>query len=170
MGIIKSGKIWPYAISIAILSFFGAIVFSITLILKEAPVQRSDTYMMGYHHADLKANDIIQAEIDFNKKYKISYQTEFLAQEGTTLKYKVTDLENNALNNASIKIIITRPEHHRYKQELLNPSVENGLYSFSGFTLEKPGRWDIMAHIKVGEVERFYNIKTDTRSKEFAEY
>jgi nitrogen fixation protein FixH len=170
VGIISSGKIWPYAISIAILTFFGAIVFSISWILKEAPVQKSDTYMMGYHHADLNANDIIQAEIDFNRKYKISYETEFLAQEGATLKYKVTDLEDNTLNNATMKIIITRPEHHRYKQELINPSIENGLYSFSGFTLEKPGRWDIMAHVQVGEVERFYNVKADTRSEESVEY
>lgn len=170
MNIVSSGKIWPYAISIAILTFFGAIVFSITMILREVPVQKSNTYMMGYHHADLNANDIIQAEIDFNKKYKISYETESIAQEGTTLKYKVTDLNDNTVNNAILKVIITRPEHHRYNQELLNPSIDNGIYSFSNFSLAKPGRWDIMAHIQVGEVERFYNIKADTRSKESREY
>ena len=170
MGIISSGKIWPYAISMAILGFFSAIVFSISWILQVAPVQKSDTYMMGYHHADLNANALIQAEINFDKKYKISYETEFLAQEGATIKYKVSDLEHNPLNNAIIKIIITRPEHHRYKQELINPTIENGLYSFSGFILEKPGRWNIMAYIQIAEVERFYNIKADTRAHESVEF
>lgn len=170
VGIVSSGKVWPYAISIAILTFFGAIIFSITFIVKEAPVQKSDDYMMGYQHADLKANELIQAEIDFNRKYKIAYTTESLAQEGSTLKYKVTDLDGNNVNNANIIAIITRPEHHRYKQELINPSIENGVYSFSGFTLAEPGRWDIMAKVTVGEFERFYNVKADTRAKEAFEY
>ena len=170
MGIISSGKIWPYAISIAILTFFGAIVFSISLILKEAPVQKSDTYMMGYHHADLKANEIIQARIDFNKKYKIEYITESLAQEGATLKYKVTDFNGNNVNDASVIVVVTRPEHHRYKQELTNPSIESGVYSFSNFTLAQPGRWDIMAKVTIGELQRFYNVKADTRAKEAFEY
>ena len=170
VSIISSGKIWPYAISIAILTFAGAIVFSITLILKEAPVHKSDAYMMGYHHADLRANELIQARIDFNKKYKIAYETEFLAQEGATLKYRVRDLEGNPVNNANLKVVITRPEHHRYKQELVNTSIENGIYSFSNFTLAEPGRWDIMAKVTVGELERFYNVKADTRNKELREY
>lgn len=170
MGIISSGKIWPYAISIAILTFFGAIVFSITLILKKAPVQKSDSYMMGYHHADLQANEIIQARIDFNEKYKISYQTEFLAQEGATIKYKVTDIDGNSIDDAKINIVVTRPDNHQYKQELVNPSIDDGVYSFSNFTLAKPGRWDIMAKVHVGEEERYYNIKADTRYKEFKEY
>jgi len=170
VGIISSGKLWPYAISIAILTFFGAIVFSITYIVKTAPVQKSDTYMMGYHHADLGANEIIQARIDFNKQYKIAYITESLAQEGSTLKYKVTDLDGNSVDNATIIVVITRPEHHRYDQELINPSIENGVYSFSNFTLAQPGRWDIMAKVQVGELQRFYNLKADTRAKEAFEY
>ena len=170
MGIISSGKIWPYAIGTAILAFFGAIVFSITFIVKEAPVQKSNSYMMGYHHADLKANEIIQARINFNKKYKIAYETEFLAQEGATLKYKITDLDGNPVNDAKLKIMITRPDHHRHNQELVNQSISNGIYSFTDFTLAKPGRWDIIAKVTVGEEERFYNVKADTRAKEAFEY
>ena len=170
MGIMSSGKIWPYAISGAILTFFGAIVFSITFIIKEAPVQKSNAYMMGYHHADLGANEIIQARIDFNKKYKIAYVTESLAQEGSVLKYKVSDLDGNSVDNATIVVVITRPEHHRYNQELVNPSVENGVYSFSNFSLAEPGRWDIMAKVQVGELQKFYNVKADTRAKEAFEY
>jgi nitrogen fixation protein FixH len=170
VGIISSGKIWPFAISTAILTFFGAIVFSITLILDKAPVQRSDSYMMGYHEADLKANEIIQAKIDFNKKYKIAYETESLAQEGSTIKYRITDLEGNGVNNANVEMVITRPDNHQYKQQLTNPHIQNGVYSFSNFTLAKPGRWDIMAKVTIGENERFYNVKADTRAKEAFEY
>jgi nitrogen fixation protein FixH len=170
VGIISSGKIWPIAISVAILTFFGAIVFSISLILDKAPVQRSDSYMMGYHHVDLKANELIQAKIDFDKKYKISYETDFLAQEGSTIKYKITDVAGEPVDDAELTVVITRPDVHKYKQELKNTNVDNGVYSFSDFTLEKPGRWDIMAKVSIGEHERFYNVKADTRAKEALEY
>ncbi|MDQ7044672.1 MAG: FixH family protein [Sulfurimonas sp.] len=167
---IRSAKKWPYIITMAILGFFGAIVFSISLILEETPVQRSNDYMMGYQHANLQANDLIEARIDFNKKYKIAYITESLAQEGSTLKYKLTDLDGKMINDASVIVVITRPEHHRYNQELKNPSVENGVYSFSNFTLAEPGRWNIMAKFNVGEYQRFFNVKADTRVTEVKEY
>ncbi|MDF1874148.1 FixH family protein [Sulfurimonas sp. SAG-AH-194-I05] len=163
-------KIWPYGISIAILLFFSAIVFSITFILSNTPVEKSNTYMMGYHHADILANDIIQDKIDFNKKYKVTYITESLSQEGATLKYTVHDLDGHSVNNATIKVVITRPDYNKDNQELVNPSIENGVYSFSNFTLASPGRWDIMAKITVGEEERFFNVKADTRVKEAFEY
>ena len=67
-------------------------------------------------------------------------------------------------------VVVTRPEHHRYKQELTNPSIESGVYSFSNFTLAQPGRWDIMAKVTIGELQRFYNVKADTRAKEVFEY
>ena len=107
---------------------------------------------------------------DFNKKYKISYETESLAQEGSTIKYKVTDLAGKPIDNANLKVIVTRPDVHKYKQELKEPTIENGTYSFSGFTLEKPGRWDIMAKVNIGDNERYYNVKADTRAKEAFEY
>ena len=170
VGIVSSGKIWPYAISIAILTFFGAIVFSITFILKTTPVEKSNTYMMGYHHADLKANDIIQAKIDFNRKYKIEYITESFSQVGSTLKYKVTDLNGVLINDATLELLMTRPDLKQYDQKLTEYSVDNGIYSFSGFTLTQPGRWNIMAMVTVGDVQRFYNVRVDTRKKEAIEY
>ena len=169
MGIISSGKIWPYAIGFSIVMVFGFCVATI-MVTQQRPVEKSDTYMMGYHHADLKANELIQAEINFNAKYKIEYITEFLAQENSTIKYKVTDLDGNLVNDAEVKIVITRPNHHKHDQEIVSSSIDNGIYSFSNFTLPEPGRWDIMAKVTIGELERFYNVKADTRAKEAFEY
>jgi nitrogen fixation protein FixH len=148
---------------------FGFCVATI-VITQQRPVEKSDTYMMDYNYADMQANQLIQAEIDFNRKYKIAYVTEFLAQENATIKYQVTDLDGNMVNDAKIKMVITRPNNHKHDQEFNNPSVENGVYSFSNFTLAQAGRWDIMAKVTVGEVERFYNVKADTRAKEAFEY
>lgn len=165
----SSGKIWPYAISASIILVFGFCVTTI-VVTGKAPVQNSDTYMMGYHEADDKANELIEARIAFDKKYKIEYVTDGLNLENSLLKYKITDLDLKPVNDAEILVVLTRPNTHKNDKELLNPSVEDGVYTFASTTLPEKGRWDVMAKIKIGENERFYNVKADTRVKEAKEY
>ncbi len=165
----SNGKIWPYAISGSILLIFGACVATI-IVASKLPVEKSDTYMMDYQSADAKANELIQEQIAFNKKYKIEYITDGLSQEKSILKYRVTDLDENPVNSAELKVVITRPNNHKHDQELLNPTVENGIYTFSAIKLPKPGRWDVMAKVNIDDLQRFYNVKADTRAKEAFEY
>ena len=165
----SSGRVWPYAISAAIILVFGACIATVVISMK-LPVEKSDTYMMGYHEANDRADEIIKSRIAFNKKYTIEYITDGLSLQNTVLKYRVKDLDNNPVNSATIKVVITRPNNHKNDQELLNPTVANGVYTFTGVTLPLEGRWDIMAKIIVGEDQRFYNVKADTRAKEAFEY
>ncbi|MDD2905001.1 MAG: FixH family protein [Sulfurimonas sp.] len=165
----SSGRVWPYAIGASILLIFGACVATI-IVTSKMPVEASDTYMMGYHEADANANEIIQAQIAFDKKYTIEYQTQALNVENTQLIYKVTDKEGNAVDNATIKVIVTRPNNHKHDQELLSPIVNNGVYTFAPITLTQEGRWDIMAKVEIDDQQRFYNLKADTRAKETFEY
>ena len=165
----SNGKIWPYAIGISIFLVFIAAVATV-IIANKLPVEDSDTYLMNYHEADAKANDLIQERIDFDKKYNIKYISNGLNLESSTIQYLVSDKNFNPVNNAELMIMVTRPNKHKYDQELKNPSVKNGVYTFSNVKLEKEGRWDIIAKIKVGEVTRFFNVKADTRAKEAYEY
>ncbi len=165
----NSGRIWPYAIGASIIFIFGACVATI-VVANKLPVEKSDTYMMGYHEADAKANEILKAAIDFNKKYKVEYITDAFEAQNCIIKYRVTDINSNPINNANIKVIITRPNNHKYDQELKNPTILDGVYTFEPLKLAQEGRWDIMAHVSVENLQRFYNIKTDTRSKEVVEY
>jgi nitrogen fixation protein FixH len=167
--LISSGKLWPYAIGGSIILIFGACVATIVVAAK-LPVSKADTYMMGYHQADANANDLINARIAFDKKYKISYVTDGISQDKSVIKYKVTDLDGKAVKDAKIKVVVTRPNSHDYDQELSSYKFENGLYVFDPIKLEVPGRWDIMAKVDVGDLERYYNVKTDTRTKEAKEY
>ena len=165
----SSGRVWPYAISISIILVFGACIATIVVSM-QLPVEKSDTYMMGYHEANEKADDIIKSRIAFNKKYSVEYITDGLSVDNTVLKYRVMDLNNNPVNNATITAVITRPNNHKNDQELINPKVENGVYTFSSATLPLEGRWDIMAKVIVDENQRFYNVKADTRVKEALVY
>ena len=166
---LSNGRIWPYAIGASIIFIFGACVATI-VVANTLPVEKSDTYMMDYHEADAKANDILESAIAFNKKYKVEYITDSLSTQGSTLKYRVTDIESNPINNAKIKVVVTRPNNHKHDRELNDPKVENGVYTFETIKLAQEGRWDIMAKVVVDELHRFYNVKADTRAKEIIEY
>ncbi|MBL4730516.1 MAG: FixH family protein [Sulfurimonas sp.] len=165
----NSAKVWPYAIGFSILLVFCFCVATI-MIAMTLPVEKSDKHMMDYHYVDAKINELIIAKIAFDKKYKVEYLTDDLSQDAAIIKYKVTDLENNPMNDAKIKVIITRPNNHKHDQELLNPRVNNGIYTFTAVTLAKPGRWNIMAKINISDVQSFHNVKADTRAKEAFEY
>jgi len=165
----SNGKIWPYAIGLSIFLVFVAAVATV-VITSTLPVENSDTYMMGYHEADAKANELIEEKIAFNKKYKLKFLSDSLDVEGSTLSYKITDIQDNAVNNAKVLVIVTRPNKHKYDQELNNPTIVDGVYTFSNVKLEVEGRWDIMAKVNIDKNERFYNVKMDTRSKGAYEY
>lgn len=165
----SNGKIWPYAIGGSIILVFGFCVATV-VVASTLPVEKSDTYMMGYHEADANANELIKARIAFSAKYKVEYITDGLSQESSVLKYRVTDVNSEPINSAKLKVIVTRPNNHKHDQELLNPSVENGVYTFSAIKLPEPGRWDVMAKVNVDDLQRFYNVKADTRAKEAFEY
>ncbi|QFR50279.1 hypothetical protein FJR48_11285 [Sulfurimonas lithotrophica] len=167
--ILASGKIWPYAIGISIILIFGACVATI-VVASKLPVEKSDTYMMDYHQADANANDLINARIEFDKKYKIEYVTDGLSQDKSILKYKVTDLAGKTIENAKLKVIVTRPNSRKYDQELMDYKYDNGIYVFKPIKLELAGRWDIMAKVNVDKLQRYYNVKADTRAKEAYEY
>ncbi len=166
---LSNGKIWPYAIGASIIAIFGACVATV-FVANTLPVEKSDTYMMGYHEADAKANELLQAKILFEKHYKIEYVTQEFRTQKAILSYKISDKDANPIDNANIKVVVTRPNNHKHDQELSNPKVQNGIYTFEPITLPQEGRWDIMAKVSVGELERFYNIKTDTRGMQAVEY
>ncbi len=165
----SNGRIWPYAIGASIILIFGACVATV-MVANTLPVEKSDTYMMGYHEADAKANEIIEARIAFDKKYKIEYITDAISTDNSVIKYRVTDIDSNPVDNAKIKVVITRPNNHKHDQELVDPKVENGVYTFNPVKLAQEGRWDIMAKVNIGDVQRFYNLKADTRFKQASEY
>ena len=165
----SNGRIWPYAIGGSIILVFGFCVATI-VITSTLPVENSDTYMMGYHEADANANELIKARIAFNKNYKVEYITDGLSLDNSVIKYRVTDINSKPVDTAKLKVIVTRPNNHKHDQELNNPTVENGVYTFSTITLPQEGRWDIMAKVNVDDLQRFYNVKADTRAKEAFEY
>jgi hypothetical protein len=161
-------NVWPYAIGISIALVFSFCVATIVVTAK-APVQESDIYMAKYQDADSRANEIIQARILFDKLYNIEYLSD-VNVDSTVVKYKITDKNMKPVNDAAIKVILTRADLNKDDIELTAPKVENGIYTFNTVKLPKAGRWNVMAKINIADNERFYNLKADTRKKEVSEY
>lgn len=159
----NKGRIWPYAIGAAITLVFGFCVATI-FVTESSEIQESDAYMTKYQVADLNANQLIRQKIEFDKLYDVAYVTKTISGESPVISYKLTTKDGKAVNNAHIKIAISRPETDKYDMNLDTPTVDNGIYSFTLKEFPKAGVWNIIVKIDVDNKERFYNIKADTRS------
>ena len=166
----SDGKIWPYAIVISILIIVAASIATIVVAVKH-PVEMSDMDMQDYHHYDANANDIIAAKIMFNRKYDLSYASHSFEQDNAVVSYKLVDKSGNAVNNAKMNIMVTRPGNHNTDLPFEAPnSVEDGIYTFNIGKLPLAGRWNILTRISVGEDVRYFNLKVDTRNTSAFEY
>lgn len=165
----SSGRIWPYAIGIAITLVFSFCIATV-FITESSQVQESDAYMTHYQDADINANKLIHARILFDKKYNISYLPEKISGKNPLIKYKITDKNSLPVEKAILKIKISRPETKEFNQEIDSPTVKDGVYTFSGAKFAKAGVWNIILKVQIGDDTRFYNIKADTRNANFYEY
>ena len=164
MKIFESGKLWPYAIGLAITGVFFLGAWTIVETGK-ADIQPSDDYMTKYQKVDANANDIIQARIAFDKKYKLKYDTEQIKENGGDVKYSLTTLDGKPVQGAAMTLVISRPEVDTYTKKLENPVFKNGEYVFENIAFPKTGVWNLQLKVEVGDDSRFYAIKTDTRIK-----
>ena len=166
----KKGWYWPYAILASI--FFVIVAAGLTIyVAVQNPVEMSDMDMQDYHHYDRNANDIISAKIDFDRKYDLSYHSHSFKQDSAVVAYKLVDKQGNAVNNAKMNIMVTRPGNHNTDLPFEAPTrVENGIYEFDVGALPLAGRWNILTRIIVGENERYFNLKVDTRNDGAFEY
>jgi nitrogen fixation protein FixH len=166
---LKSGKQWPLIV-------VGGMVFIVLLsvwTIKQAmdnPVEMSNLGMQNYHQYDAGINEIIAKKIAFDNSYNIEFAGPSLTEKNAVVAYRLTDKAGNPVNDATIKVVLTRPETVASDITLENPEVSDGVYRFAGVDLPKVGRWNIMAHITAGSQERFYNLKADTRKSDLTEY
>ncbi|SFV55279.1 hypothetical protein MNB_SM-4-1494 [hydrothermal vent metagenome] len=165
----SNGRIWPYGIGIAITLVFSFCVATI-FITESSAIQESDAYMTKYQEADLNANDFIKKRMAFDKLYTIEYVTKKISGKSPVISYKVSTKDGIVLNNAKIKIAISRPETDAFDKTLETPSIDNGVYSFALDKFPKQGVWNIIAKVSVENKERFLNMKTDTRNPRFYEF
>lgn len=163
------GTKWPIIIGLSIVGIIISCVVTIKVALNN-PVQMSDYGMQNYHSYDANVNDIINAKIAFDQKYTIAFVTPQIMEKGTVIEYKVTDKSGNVVNDAKVEAVLTRPDNTDFNINLVQPSVSEGKYTFKAVDLPKIGRWDILAKVSVGNDQRYFNLKADTRNTSTFEF
>ncbi len=160
---------WPIGIAASFILIIGLIYGTIVVSL-DYPIEPSDRNLLNYHEYDRQANEIISKKIAFDKIYDLTFVSEPIAMGETQIKYKLINKYGKAIDNAKIKVVITRPDRHDFDIALENPKIQDGVYSFKSVSLPKEGRWNIIASITVGDDLRFLNLKADTRYPQIFEY
>lgn len=163
------GTKWPIIIALSIVGVIGASVATVKVALNN-PVEMSNYGMQSYHEYDNDVNEIIKEKIAFDQNYTIEFLTPQITEKASIIEYKVSDKSGNGVNNAKIEVILTRPDLKEFDTNLSNPVVTEGKYTFSAVDLPKAGRWDIMAKVSVGSLQRYFNLKADTRTPETSEF
>ena len=165
----NSGRKWPIIIFVSTLFIIGFSIATIRVAIKN-PVELSDYGMQNYHTYDDNANDIINAKIAFDRYYTVAFLTSALSEKETIISYSIKDKEGKAVNDANVTVVLTRPDTTKLDICLDHPVISDGIYTFTAVNLPKLGRWDILAKITVGENQRYYNLKADTRYPNTTEF
>lgn len=165
----RNGMQWPIGIIGSIILIVIACAVTVYVALLQ-PVQEDADMMLDYHSLNQNVNDVINAGIKFNAKYKLTYTGEGVSLEGSSISFKLEDMNANPVNNAVVKIVLSRPVVSGENLELQNPHVENGNYVFENVKVAEKGRWNILAKVMVGEDFRHMNLKSDTMDKDVYEY
>ncbi len=161
---LKSGKQWPIFVAAAIM---GVVLLSYWTIKEtmQTDLSQSDMYLSKYQNIDENINDYLQKNIEFDRRYEAKLVDIDLGKKEGFIRYLITTKKGKPVDNAQIELVLTRPIADAKDLKLTPSSVKEGIYSFEHIHLPKKGRWDLILHIRIGQNERFYNLKADTRTK-----
>jgi len=147
---------WPHSIIGGIILIIIACAATIKIAL-DHPVQMDSFYMEKYQNVDRNINEIRQAQQVFDANFALEYATKkFILGEESTFSFQIIDKNSNkAVSDAQISLLLTRPETNEFNQEYTLKSAQNGVFSVSGITVDKPGRWQILTKINIDDKSSF---------------
>ena len=166
---LADGKQWPIAIVTGIILIIIACGVTIYVSFLQ-PLHEDRDLMLDYHTLDANVNKLILAEIAFNKKYTLTYIGEGVSLEGSTIAYKIEDINGKPVNDADLHLSIVRPIVNAANITFDKPRIENGNYYFDDVKVPEIGRWSILVRVSVGDDYRHMNLKSDTMDKYIYEY
>lgn len=146
---------YPHAIVGMILGIIVACGWTIKIAM-DNPVEMDTFYMEKYQKVDHTINEIIELQEKFNAKFDLAYSTEKFQMGQNSITLRLSDKEGKAINDATMFIMLSRPDSNKENQKLTPTHVENGNYTFGPFEITKPGRWQILSKIEVGEFKAYH--------------
>ena len=158
----KKKTFWPKGIALATLGVIILSVGTIVIAVKN-PVQDANDHMTDYKDVNKRINSMIEANIAFNSKYKFEYLAHPLNNKASVIAYRVTTQAGEAVNNADLEVMLTRPTERGHDISLEVDSVKDGVYTFKTVSLPLKGRWNLFANVSVETEKGYKRLKLDTR-------
>ena len=152
---------WPHAIVLAIFAVAGLCVWTVNIAVNN-PVEMDSFYFDSYQNVEQNYNDIIIKKQEFDKKYSVSIPHNNLIVGSNSLVLNIREIESaQAIDDANITLVITRPDSQRFDKKPKLLSVEKGVYTFENFDIQKLGRWQIMSKVTIGELTTFKKLEVN---------
>ena len=152
----KEKNYWPHAI-VTVLCFM---VFACAMVVKIAmdnPVQMDSFYLEKYQQVNENINEIRAKQKLFEENYALEYKTiKFTMGESNSFKMSIKNIKDQSIvQNAQIKLVISRPDTNEFNQEFALKNATDGVFIFDGIEAVKPGRWQVLTKIKIGDKSSF---------------
>ncbi len=152
----KEINFWP----IGIVTVIIFMIFACSMVVKIAfdnPVQMDSYYFEKYQQVDENINEIRAKQKVFEENFALSYKTKkFTMGEENSFEMSIKNIKDNSIiQNAQIKLVISRPETNELNQEFTATSAKNGVFVFKGIKAERPGRWQVLTKINIGDKSSF---------------
>ena len=138
------------------------------------PVEKENAYMMSYQDADTNINEIIAKQELFRQNYEIKIlntKTMKLEENKNSRKnflnpveiqkgenkftYSVVDKNGQIVKNADVSFMLTRPHTDVDDQKIDKINFVNNSYQTPNINITKPGRYMLVARVKIGETVGF---------------
>lgn len=146
---------WPHSIIAGILLVISACVATIVIAVKN-PVEMDTFYMEKYQKVDENFNEIIVLQEKFNAKFDLHYSTESFVIGQNSIAIKLIDKQTSKeVGDAKVVLLLSRPETNKDNKEMKPSKIENGTYTFDAIETLKPGRWQILTKVEVGEFKGY---------------
>ncbi len=153
-------KVWPIGITLSILAVAGMCVWTVK-VAQSAPVEYDNSFFDTYQNVDYNMNKMLTLQNEFNKKYSVNIERKDFIIGQNSVELKVTDKEENPINNAKIDVVITRPFTTRSDKKLKVISSKNGLYKFEPFEIKDLGRWQIQSKTTIDNLIAYNKLEVN---------
>jgi len=146
---------WPHSIVIGIILIVIACAVTIKIAL-DNPVEMDSYYLEKYQTVDDNINEILEKQEIFDTNYKVEHKTiKFTFGNNNKVELLLKDKNNQVVNDARIRLVISRPDTNKYNQEFIVETGVDGVYTFEGIKAELPGRWQVLTRISINDVEGY---------------
>lgn len=149
---------WPHTVIGMIVACVIACGWTIKIAF-DNPVEMDTFYMEKYQHVDQNINEILELQTAFNAQFDLAYSSEKFVIGENSIVLTLSDKQGKAIENATVTLMLSRPETNQDNNKISVSKAQNGQYTFGPFEIKKPGRWQILSKIEIADFKGYHKTE-----------